>query len=130
MSYRSLQWMCSYYYDAVNRRAAVGRHGSVISISSGVNHLPTPSVIVEGVGREFREGWFYRSYPRPGGSLLLQCSILFDLRDRLPDRARRAVSPANVCVTVGATGALHGAFEYLIREANVSPVLVLGLNYS
>jgi aspartate/methionine/tyrosine aminotransferase len=136
MSYRSLEKVCAYYYDAAVRRRAVERHGSIIYLSSGVNHLPAPSALREQIAREFggfgeqTDYRFYRSYSGQAGCPLFLSSVLFELRHRLHRPAHRLLGLENVCVSVGGTGGLHGGLDYLSHQGGVRSALVLGMNYS
>ncbi|WP_041798188.1 pyridoxal phosphate-dependent aminotransferase [Rhodopseudomonas palustris] len=130
MTYRSLERANAYFYDPARRRAVIARHGGVGYLSSGVNHLQTPRVLLDLAARELRERRLIENYTAPGGALGIGAAIAFEMHDRLGRPARGAIAPANVCLTVGATGALAGAFRYLADEVCARSALVLGLNYS
>ncbi|MDF3808910.1 MULTISPECIES: pyridoxal phosphate-dependent aminotransferase [Rhodopseudomonas] len=130
MTYRSLQRANAYFYDPERRLAVIKRHGGVSYLSSGVNHLKAPSVLLELAGRELRERRLIENYTSPGGALGVGAAISFEMHDRLGRGAHAAITPANICLTVGATGALAGAFRYLADVAGATTALVLGLNYS
>jgi aspartate/methionine/tyrosine aminotransferase len=130
MTYRSLERANAYFYDPARRRAVIERHGGVGYLSSGVNHLQTPSVLLDLAARELRERRLIENYTAPGGALGVCAAITFEMHDRLGHPASGAISPTNVCLAVGATGALAGAFRYLAERAGARNALVLGLNYS
>ena len=130
MTYCSLERVCAFYYDPAVRRAVVDRHGAIFYLSSGVNHLRAPSVLLDQAAAELRDRFFIESYPGQGGSLLLLAAIVFELHERLGPEVVAAVTPANLAMTVGATGALTAGFTYLAQHAQVRRALVLGLNYS
>jgi len=130
MTYRSLQRANAYFYDPERRLAVVKRHGGVSYLSSGVNHLKAPGVLLDIAARELRERRLIENYTAPGGALGVGAAISFEMHDRLGRGAFAAITPANICLTVGATGALAGAFRYLADIAGATTALVLGLNYS
>ncbi|MGZ3457711.1 MAG: pyridoxal phosphate-dependent aminotransferase, partial [Archangium sp.] len=130
MSYRFLEKVCAYYYDAAVRRRVMDRHGSIAYLSSGVNHLPAPSALRHQFAREFENNHFYRSYPGQAGGPLFLCSVLFELKHRVSRSVHRALTLGNLCVSVGGTGGLYGCLDYLSHRAGVKSALVLGMNYS
>jgi aspartate/methionine/tyrosine aminotransferase len=130
MSYKALQKFNRYYYDQNHRMSIVRRHGSIISLSSGVNHLPAPSVIREQIAKEFLQNFFYSSYSGNCGNLLFLCSAAFELKERLNGKLLRIVPTSNICCTFGATGGLSACFNYLAKICHINSALVLGLNYS
>ncbi|MBV8751757.1 MAG: pyridoxal phosphate-dependent aminotransferase [Hyphomicrobiales bacterium] len=130
MTYRSLERANAYFYDPERRLAVVKRHGGVSYLSSGVNHLKAPEVLLDLAGREFKERRLIENYSAPSGALGIGAAISFELHERLGRSAFGAIGPANICLTVGATGALAGAFRYLAEVTGARTALVLGLNYS
>lgn len=130
MTYRSLQRANAYFYEPARRRAVIARHGGVSYLSSGVNHLQAPSVLLGLAARELSERRLIENYTAPGGALGICAAIAFEMHDRIGRAAYGAIQPANICVTVGATGALAGMFRYLADVAQARSALVLGLNYS
>lgn len=130
MSYRSLQEACEFYYDPARRAEVIDTFGQIAYLSSGVNHLPTTSLIKEQISREFSNDHFYSSYPGQGGSLLFLASVAFMANELLAGRSGFTIKPDNVCATVGATGGLTAFFDYLVQTGRVRSALVLGLNYS
>ncbi|MFN3656733.1 MAG: pyridoxal phosphate-dependent aminotransferase [Pseudolabrys sp.] len=130
MTYRSLERANAYFYDPVRRPAVMKRHGGIAYLSSGVNHLKAPDVLLDIAGRELKERRLIENYTSPGGALGVAAAISFELHERLGRTSFDTIGPANVCLTVGATGALAGAFRYLAAVAGARSALVLGLNYS
>ena len=130
MTYRSLQRANAYFYDLERRAATVRRHGAIRYLSSGVNHLAAPRVLREIAAEEMRARAFLANYTAPGGALPVVAAVMMETQARLGPEARGLVRPANICLTVGATGALATGFRYLARHAPRRTALVLGLNYS
>ena len=130
MTYRSLERANAYFYDPARRAAAVRRHGGVCYLSSGVNHLRAPSVLLDIAARELRERMLVENYTAPGGAPAVVAAIAFETHERLGVSAFGAIGPANIAMTAGATGALAFAFRYLAEIAGARTALVLGLNYS
>jgi aspartate/methionine/tyrosine aminotransferase len=130
MTYRSLERANAFFYDPARRLAVIRRHGGIFYLSSGVNHLKAPTVLLDIAGRELRERRLVENYTSPSGALGVTAAISFETHERLGGANFGAIEPANVCLTVGATGALAGAFRYLAEVAGARTALVLGLNYS
>lgn len=130
MTYRSLQRANTYFYDRERRAATVRRHGAIRYLSSGVNHLPAPSVLREVMAREMRERAYLANYTAPGGALPVVAAVMMETQARCGPDSRRLVRLENICLTVGATGALAACFRYLATQAGCRTALVLGLNYS
>ncbi|HEU02678.1 MAG TPA: hypothetical protein ENH89_20675, partial [Aurantimonas coralicida] len=130
MTYRSLERANAYFYDPARRAAAVRRHGGVCYLSSGVNHLRAPSVLLDIAARELRERMLVENYTAPGGAPAVVAAIAFETHERLGVSAFGAIGPANIAMTAGATGALAFVFRYLAEIAGARTALVLGLNYS
>jgi aspartate/methionine/tyrosine aminotransferase len=131
VTYRSLERANAYFYDPDRRLAVLRRHGAVRYMSSGVNHLKAPSVLLEIAARELTERRLIENYTAPGGAPALLAAIAFETHERVGGQAvRGAVGLANIAVTVGATGALAAAFRYMAEVAGSRKALVLGLNYS
>ncbi|WP_102961363.1 pyridoxal phosphate-dependent aminotransferase [Mangrovicella endophytica] len=127
MTYRSLERANAYFYDPARRAAVVQRHGAIAYLSSGVNHLRAPRVLLDIAARELGSRMLIENYTAPGGALSAVAAILFELHDRLG--RSDSVGLSNICLTVGATGALASAFRTL-AAADARTALVLGLNYS
>ncbi|MEH6720449.1 MAG: pyridoxal phosphate-dependent aminotransferase [Aurantimonas endophytica] len=131
MTYRSLERANAYFYDPDRRLAVLRRHGAVRYLSSGVNHLKAPAVLLEIAARELTERRLVENYTAPGGAPALLAAIAFETHERVGgDQVRGAVGLANIAMTAGATGALAAAFRYMADVAGARTALVLGLNYS
>jgi hypothetical protein len=131
VTYRSLERANAYFYDPARRLAVLRRHGAVRYMSSGVNHLKAPTVLLEIAARELTERRLVENYTAPGGAPALLAAIAFETHERVGGQAvRGAVGLANIAVTAGATGALAAAFRYMAEVAGARKALVLGLNYS
>lgn len=131
MTYRSLERANAYFYHPERRLAVLRRHGAVRYLSSGVNHLKAPAVLLKIAARELTERRLVENYTAPGGAPALLAAIAFDTHERVgSQQARGAVGLANIAMTAGATGALAAAFRYMAEIAGARTALVLGLNYS
>lgn len=130
MSYRSLKKLCQHYYHETHRAQAIRRHGEILTLSSGINHLPAPAVLKESIGREFSEDRFYTSYTDHCGSKLFLSTVYYELRELTKDRGPRIHPGKNISRTIGGTGALSSVIGYLGSSGWVKKALVLGLNYS
>ncbi|UIJ73277.1 pyridoxal phosphate-dependent aminotransferase [Aurantimonas sp. HBX-1] len=131
MTYRSLERANAYFYDPERRLSVLKRHGAIRYLSSGVNHLKAPAVLLEIAARELTARRLVENYTAPGGAPALLAAIAFETHERVGGRqVRGAVGLANIAMTAGATGALAAAFRYMAEVAGARSALVLGLNYS
>ena len=62
MTYRSLERANAFFYDPARRLAVIRRHGGIFYLSSGVNHLKAPTVLLDIAGRELRERRLVENY--------------------------------------------------------------------
>jgi aspartate/methionine/tyrosine aminotransferase len=130
MSYKSLIKLCEYYYSEKYRFEVLKKLGSIITLSSGINHLPCPQIIKNEIASEFKGDRFYTSYTDHCGSKLFLSSLAFEIKEIENDVIPRIDPKKNICRTFGATGGLSTVLEYLGRNGYVKKALVLGLNYS
>jgi aspartate/methionine/tyrosine aminotransferase len=101
--------------------------GTVHMISSGVNYLRPPSVILRSIAEDARDWKYINCYCGPLGESILRCGALV-YEESLKGSPLDA--PIDSALTVGAAEGIRLAFEFLRQERNTETVLVAGPQYS
>lgn len=130
MSYITLKKLCEYYYSSNYRTEAVKKHDKILTLSSGINHLPTLGIVKENIISEYENDQFYTSYTDHCGSKLFLAAIYCELKALDNPRIPPIDPQKNICRTIGATGALSSVIGFIGNGNYVKKALVLGLNYS
>lgn len=97
-------------------------------LSSGVNHLPVPEILMEAMQKELAEGFLYQQYTALDGVQVVKNAVRL-YENFLYSRGDMFLkADVNICMTIGASQAAEIAVSYF-HSLGKKKMLLVGLTY-